>query len=554
MTKRSPYSSLALLLAGLLVSLTVTAAPAHAGLVDKVKSIAPRLASGGLIKAIGDYTDNIREKGTALIKEGLSGTVDAATYNRRVDQFFDKDVQLGVKGFLKDAADNLKLTVANPLAGMKETLGDTRLGQFVSRVQKNIQVTTADGPATDVVKRDEPYGAVDPRIALDVQEEETEWYQAETGLMDDQPLPQAETIAHVHEDSGPQSPDSDWAVYGKGNEKGEPSQPDCENVWVDIDADCGNEDQATAQAQDPWTDLNDGADEWADSSTPDCSGPWVDIDADCGDGNQSEGGRSDQTEVAAASTEAQGGSYQEAVDSLLGEEATPGSDVYSASGESYEGALAQLEAEVAERERLAAEAAERERLARLAEEAERARQAQLAAEAAERERQARLAAAARERLAMEQQRQARANSYDAGGTLLGAIAGGGHKRNGKFRGSRTRDQQCSCGCSRVESRFKRRVCQWPESITECSECPKRNHAEFQKRRVVSVILKLSEPGPGGESGIKGHESCRRGNVSKCPDVYSYPVPCQGTTQSVWMLQWRVRPSHSTSTRNGAGSV
>lgn len=423
MTGSPPYHKIATPFCVLLVSLTVTAAPAHAGLLDKVKSIAPRLASGGLIKAIGDYTGGILEEGTKLVKEGLSGNIDSATYSRRHDEFLDKKVHLGVKSFLKDAADNLKLKVANPLEGLKERLGDTRLGKLVSRVQEKIQGTTADSPATDATKPDEQDGTIDPRIALDVNDEETEWYEAETSLMDETPLPQAEAVAHV-DNNRAGSPDSDWSAYGEGDGKGEPVRPDCKNPWVDIDADCGNEDQATAQARDPWTDLDDGADEWADSSTPDCKGPWVDIDADCGDGHQGDGGRSAETQVAAASAEAQGGSYQEAVDSLLGEEAMPGSDAYSASGEGYEGALAQLEAEVAERERLAAEAAERERLARLAEEAERARQAQLAAKAAERERQARLAAVERERLAMEQQRQAKANSYDAGGTLLGAIAGG----------------------------------------------------------------------------------------------------------------------------------
>ena len=350
MTQRSPFDITAMLFAVLLVSLTVTAVPAHAGLLDKVKSIAPRLASGGLIKAIHDYTDNIREKGTALIKEGLSGTVDAATYNRRADEFFDKDVHLGVKAFLKDAADNLKLKVANPLEGMKEKLGDTLLGKAAASVKEKIWATTAESTRTGVATPDEQYGDIDSRIALDVHEEETEWYQAETGLMDETPLPQEEVVAHVQEDRG-QSPDSDWAAYGKGNEKGAPIRPDCENAWVDIDADCGNEDQATAQVQDPWTDLNDDEDEWADSSTPDCKGPWVDIDADCGNENQGNGSRSAETQVAGVSDETQEETYQEAVDRLLGEEATSGSDPYSASDEGYEGALAQLEAEVAERER-----------------------------------------------------------------------------------------------------------------------------------------------------------------------------------------------------------
>ena len=396
MTGSPPYHKIATPFCVLLVSLTVTAAPAHAGLLDKVKSIAPRLASGGLIKAIGDYTGGILEEGTKLVKEGLSGNIDSATYSRRHDEFLDKKVHLGVKSFLKDAADNLKLKVANPLEGLKERLGDTRLGKLVSRVQEKIQGTTADSPATDATKPDEQDGTIDPRIALDVNDEETEWYEAETSLMDETPLPQAEAVAHV-DNNRAGSPDSDWSAYGEGDGKGEPVRPDCKNPWVDIDADCGNEDQATAQARDPWTDLDDGADEWADSSTPDCSGPWVDIDADCGDGYQGNDGRSEETEVAGVSDEAQEGTYQEAVDRLLGNEPESESDPYSASGEGYEDAVAQLEAEAAERERLA----------------------RLAAESAERERQARLAAEA-----AEQQRLTNANSYDADGTVLGALFGG----------------------------------------------------------------------------------------------------------------------------------
>ena len=419
MTKRSPYYSTAILL----VSLTVTAAPAHAGLLDKVKSIAPRLASGGLIKAIGDYTDNIREKGTALIKEGLSGTVDAATYNRRADEFYDKDVQMGVKTFLKDAADNLKLKVSNPLAGLKEKLGDTRLGRAAISVKEKLWATTAEGAGTGIAKPDEPYGAIDPRIALDVQEEETEWYQAETGLMDNTPLPQAEIVAHVDQNRDG-SPTGDWSAYGKSDGQGEAVQRDCENDWAGCASDSSNgELQANVQERNPWSDINDGADEWEDRAASDCTNPWVDIDADCGDGYQGEGSRSDETDVARRSDEAQGGTYQEAVDRLLGNESASYSDEYSASDEGYEGALAQLEAEAAERERqarLAAEAAERERRA-----AEQERLARLAAEEAEREREAWLAAERqREWQAAERQRQADANRYDASGAILGALSGG----------------------------------------------------------------------------------------------------------------------------------
>ncbi len=388
MTGQSPYHHGALLTSVLLVSLTVTAVPAQAGLVDKVKSIAPRLASGGLIKAIGDYTDNIREKGTALIKDGLSGTVDAATYNRRADEFFDKDVNLGVKSFLQDAADNLKLKVANPLEGLKETLGDTRLGQLASRVTEKLQGTTADGPATGVVKPDAPYGTVDPRIALDINQEETEWYRDETGIMDEASL----SVAYLNEEI-----DSlDDALQGSDREVAYQD----EAGWADQTDVAHRADEA----QESWSDPDESADEWEDRSTPEyCQNAYIDIDAvsECDEGYQSESSQSEETDVASTFDESQESTYQEELDQLVGDDTESYADAYAESDGGYEGALAQLEAEAAERERqaqLEAEAAEREREARLAAEvAEREREAQRAAAAAERERQARLAAKRAER-------------------------------------------------------------------------------------------------------------------------------------------------------------
>ena len=146
----------------------------------KVKATTPSLASVPLIKAIGDYTKGVLEEGTALVKEGLSGKVDAATYNRRADDFLDRKANMGVTAFLEDAADNLKLKVSNPLAGLKEKLGDTRLGRAAASVKEKIWATTVESGETSVAKSDKQYGAIDPRIALDINEEETEWYQAET--------------------------------------------------------------------------------------------------------------------------------------------------------------------------------------------------------------------------------------------------------------------------------------------------------------------------------------------------------------------------------------
>ena len=405
MTGRPPHYTIAVPFCMLLVSLYVTPAPIEAGLLEKVKATTPSLASVPLIKAIGDYTKGVLEEGTALVKEGLSGKVDAATYNRRADDFLDRKANLGVTAFLQDAADNLKLKVSNPLAGLKEKLGDTRLGRAAASVKEKLWATATESTGTGVAKPDEQYGAIDPRIALDVQEEETEWYQNETGIMDETSL----SVAYLNEEI-----DSlDDAQEGSHWE----AQYQDEDRWADETAVARRADEV--QKRDPWTDIDDGADEWEERAA-DCTNPWVDIDADpgaCGDGYQGDSDSSEETDVAGLYDEAQEGSYQEAMDRLLGNEPASYSDEYSVSDEGYEGALARLEAEAAERERqarLAAEAAERKRRA-----AERERLARLAAEEAEREREAWLAAEAAER-----ERRADAKRSDAGGALLGALFGG----------------------------------------------------------------------------------------------------------------------------------
>ena len=385
MTGQAPYHHVALLTSVLLVSLTVTPASTEAGLLDKVKASTSRLASVPLITAISDYTNTIREKGTALIKDGLSGTVDAATYNRRADEFFDKDVHLGVKSFLQDAADNLKLKVANPLEGVKETLGDTRLGHFASRVTEKLQGTMADGPATGVAKTDAPYGTIDPRLALDINQEETEWYRDETGIMDEASLSVAYLKGEI--DSLDDALEDSQREVAYQDDEGWADQTDVAH--------------RADEAQESWSDTEDGADEWEDRSTPEyCRNAYIDIDAlsECDDGYQGQS-QSVETNVVSRFDEAQEGTYQEALDRLVGDDTESYADAYSGSNGGYEGALEQLEAEAVERERqarLEAEAAERE--ARLAAEAaEREREAQRAAAAAERERQARLAAKRAER-------------------------------------------------------------------------------------------------------------------------------------------------------------
>ena len=357
---------------------------------------------------------------------------------------------MGVKTFLKDATDILKLKVSNPLAGLKEKVGDTFLGKAAASVKEKLWATTAEPGGTGVAMPDEPYGAVDRRLALDVNEEETEWYQAETGILDETPLPREEIVAYVDE-----SPGSGLYAYGEVDGRGEHIQRACEHDWAGCPDDSSNRDlQAHVQEHDPWSDIDDGVDEWDDSSAADCTNVWVDIDADCGDEYHGDGNWSDETTLANNADDAQEGTYQEAADSLLVEETGSYTDDDSASDQGYEQALddleaaererqAELEAETAEQERLAqleAETAERERLAQLeAETAERERRAQLEAETAERERRAQLETKAAEWERQEQlaqfeaeiagqnrqaRREAEAAEQETYGILSGAIMKG----------------------------------------------------------------------------------------------------------------------------------
>ena len=421
MTGNTPPHTIARLGCILLVLLTMTTAPAEAGLLDKAKSVNdyakgilsnPRVVTASWASAVGNYTKGIQEEGMGLIKEGLSGMVDAETYNRRADEFLDRKSTMGVKTFMKEAADTIKLKVANPLEGLKDTLGDTRLGQAAASVKEKLWATTSAGAGTDVATPAEPYGAVDPRLALDVQEEETAWYQAETGIMDETPWPHGEVVVHVNDAPGG-FPDSGVYTYGAAGSQPDVTQQGCENDWAGCAGDASNQErQAHVQERSPWSDIDDGADEWGNSATLDCKGPFVDID--CGNEYQGEEDWAQETDSAGTSDDPEGApddegaTYADALDGLLGGE--------TASDEGYEEALAQLEAEAAERERqaqLEAEAAERERLA-----AEQERE-RLAADAAERERLARL-----ETEMAEQEYRAQREAQAAEREMYGALSGG----------------------------------------------------------------------------------------------------------------------------------
>ena len=97
-----------------------------------------------------------------------------------------------------------------------------------------------------------------------------------------------------------------------------------EDSWADETAVARRADEV--QERDPWTDIDNGADEWEESAA-DCTNAWVDID--CGDEYQGDEGRSEETDVAGLYDEAQEGSYQEAMDRLLGNEPASYSDEYS---------------------------------------------------------------------------------------------------------------------------------------------------------------------------------------------------------------------------------
>ncbi|MCY4515507.1 MAG: hypothetical protein OXC69_10325 [Candidatus Tectomicrobia bacterium] len=400
MIRRSPHQTIMMLFGVLLISLTFTAPPAEAGLLDTVQAANAYADHPGHAAPGNDRIEQsgrrlqggVPQAGPALVKEGPVGNVDSKTDNRRAEEFVDKQAQRAVRAFLKAAAENLKLKVSNPLEGVQDKLGDTLLGKATTAVKKKIQATTPAGAGPGAANLDVQYGPIDPRIALDINEEETEWYQAETSLMDTTPLPRVEVVAYA-DDNRDQSPAGDWDALFKGDRQNDHVQRNCENDWAGCPVNSWDrERQATVRERNPWSDIDDDAHETESHPASECRNPWGVVDANCADGYQGDEGRSDATDVASISDETQGGTYHKAVDRLLGNETESDSDPYVASGEGYEEAVAQLEAEAAER----------------------ARQAQLEAETAERARQAQLEAETAERAR-------RANSYETTGRLLGSI-------------------------------------------------------------------------------------------------------------------------------------
>ena len=373
MIRKSPHQTIMMLFGVLLISVTLTAPPAEAGLLDHVQSAntyakhpdrtAPsndRIEPSGRRRQGGGL-----QEGTGLVKEGSGGHVNATTSSQRADEFVDEKVHRAVRSFLKAAADNLKLKVSNPLEGIQTKLGDALLGKAATAAKEKIQATTQAGAGSGVANLDMQYGTIDPRIALDINEEEKEWYQAETGIMDETPWPRAEVITHADENLG-RSPASNWYAHGQGDGQNEPIQWGCENDRGKCpDNSWSRERQTNVRERNPWSDREDGAHETENRPATECRNAWGDIATNCGDGYQGDGGRFDGPAIA---SDVQGRTYRQAVDRLLGTETTSSSDAYSASDEGYKEALAQLEAEAAERERQAqfeAEAAERERQAQL---------------------------------------------------------------------------------------------------------------------------------------------------------------------------------------------
>ncbi len=385
MIRRSSHQTIMMPFGVLLISLTLTAPPVEAGLLDHVKAANTYAKHPDRPAPGNDRSEpsgrrrqgGVPQARPAFFKERSGGHVDSKTDHRRADEFVDEQVHMAVRSFLQAAADNLKLKVSNPLEGVQAKLGDALLGKAATAAKAKIQATTSEGAGTGGAKLDMHYGTIDPRIALDINEEENAWYQAEIGIMEETPLPRVEVVAYADENRD-RSPAGDRDASGHGDRQNDHVQRDCENDWAGCVGNASNRDlQAPVRARNPWSDREDGAHETERRPASACGNAWGNHDATCGAGYQGEGGRSEETDVASRSDDAQGGTYRQAVDRLLGTETA--SDAYAAADEGYQEAVGQLEAEAAERNRraqLETEAAERER------------QAQLEAETAEQQRRA----------------------------------------------------------------------------------------------------------------------------------------------------------------------
>ena len=237
------------------------------------------------VKAAMDYRHNLVEGALGFVKEGVLEETDPADFNRRTSAFYGRQEVEGINTFAEIVADG-RAKLSTGWEGLKGRLADTLLGKAASAVKdklwdavssgqrrtetgrterstsrarparearkpweddtsgdgdaesaRTLAEIAADGEVPDFIEPDtseeadtDSAGGIDPLIALDIDEDEQDWYRSETGILDEGPLPEVR-FAAVADGAGRRGPD-ETSVYPPGDSEG-----DCEDVWDDCPGD-----------------------------------------------------------------------------------------------------------------------------------------------------------------------------------------------------------------------------------------------------------------------------------------------------------------------------
>ena len=251
---------------------TVCTHSADAGILERVKT--------GL-----DYRHGLVDGGFDLAEEGILREPDRGDFDRRVDAFLGRKEGEGIKTFAEIVADGTA-KLSTGWEGWKGKLADTLLGKAASAVKeklwgavssgqrrterapnerratratparetwepwedessideeieraRTLAEIKADGEVPDFFEPDlfEEVGAgaageIDPLIALDIDEDEQDWYRSETGVLDETPLPEVR-IAGVADEAHGRERNED------ADDQPENTGGDCESVWDDCPTD-----------------------------------------------------------------------------------------------------------------------------------------------------------------------------------------------------------------------------------------------------------------------------------------------------------------------------
>ena len=286
------------------IALVLTGTPVDAGVLDRAKSV-----SG--------YPKGFLDEGMDLIGYGMSD--DADTYERRADEFFRRQEHEGRKTFtdvVTDALADGKGKVSDGWKNLKGKVGNTLLGKAADAVKEKVwdafapdarpggrhppggnganalsardsstlrrhgsaaegeadgshtppAPMEADGDAPEesgpnAVEPDGQGGAPDPLIALDIDDEEQDWYHTETDLLDGTPLPKVADRAGTDGGAGVLL-NAGPGAYGGTGDTATGSAGDCEDAWGSCSDEYWNEElQAGARRIDPWADYTKASDD-----------------------------------------------------------------------------------------------------------------------------------------------------------------------------------------------------------------------------------------------------------------------------------------------------